>query len=469
MRFLSANDMKFKQQQILFGALALLSGCAAPQVAPHADAAPQVAAPTFISTGQGRGADLNVRGGAVFAADNFGDHEILRVRNCANIGDARKTYLRFDLATLPSPVKDATGATLGLRIAPAEGKSAPGKVWTFNVFGLKDARREDATRDEDWGEKEANWNTAPANDPTSASALKTQNVTSLGTFSIIGTGVAGQTISFGTPALVNFLKSDSNGKVTLIITRQEAGEGSDNDVMHIFSSKENAIPAPPVLSVAFRGENAALPTNEQWAKLPVASKPLPFEADIAAFEAQDLKTPPSKGGVVFVGSSSIRMWSSLAQDFPGAHALNRGFGGSHIADSANFAQRIVTPYKPKMIVFYAGTNDIADGKSPETLLADYMAFVAGVRAKLPTTPIAFISVSPAPSRWDKRETIQKTNSLIAQFSRLVPNLKFIDIYPLMLDANGKPRPELFQGDQLHMNPQGYAIWTKAVAPYLPKP
>lgn len=448
------------QGQLLCGALAFLSGCASPQAQ---------AAPTFISTGQGRGADLNVRGGVTFASGNFGEHDILRVRNSKDLGAARKTYLRFDLSTLPLSVKEASGVTLGLRLAPAEGKSMPGKVWTFNVFGLKDAARDDATRDEDWGEKEAAWNNAPANDPTSPIKLKTGDVTPLGTFIITGTGVAGQSIAFSSRPLLKFLKSDTNGQVTLIITRQESGDGPDNDVMHIFVSKESATHAPPVLSVAFHGESPALPTAAQWATLPVAPKPLPFESDIAAFEAADRQNPPAKGGVVFVGSSSIRVWKTLTEDFPAYHVLNRGFGGSHIIDSVHFAQRIVTPYEPKMIVFYAGTNDLADGKSPEALLAEYQAFVAQVRAKLPTTPIAFISVAPAPSRWSNVENIRKTNALIAQFSKTDSNLKFIDIFPLMLDKKGEPRPELFVDDQLHMNPAGYAIWVKAVAPFLPKP
>ncbi len=462
------GNMKNQSKQIpmlravaLAGAVALIGTLTAIQTAQ--------AAPTFITTGQGRGADLNIRGGAGFATSNFGDHDVIRVRNSKDIGASRKTYLRFDLSTLPSPVNTSSGATLGLRVAPAEGKSLPGKIWTFNVFSLKDAARDDATRDEDWGEKEATWNNAPANDPTSPLGLKADNVTPLGTFTIVGTGVAGQSISFSSPALLNFLKSDTNGEVSLIITRPEQGDGPDNDVMHIFSSKENATPAPPVLSVAFHGEDPVLPSAAVWATLPVAPKVLPYETDIEAFEAADRQNPPIKGGIVFVGSSSVRMWKSLDQDFPGYNALNRGFGGSHILDSVHFAQRIVTPYEPKMIVFYAGTNDLADGLSPELLLSQYMAFVTQVRAKLPTTPIAFISVAPAPSRWGNVENIKKFNSLVAEFSKLVPNLKFIDIFPLMLDTKGQPRPELFVGDQLHMNPDGYAIWTKAVAPYLPKP
>ena len=443
--------MKIKTTSLL-GALALLSALATAQ-----------AAPTFITTAQGRGADLNVRGGNVFGPGNFGDHEVLRVRNSQNLGDSRKTYLRFDLASLPASIKNATDATLGLQIAPAEGQSPANKVWTFDVMGLRDG-----APGEDWSEKTANWNDAPANDATSALAL-TADATPLGTFTVVGNGVVGQAVRLSSPALLQFLQRDSNGEVTLIIARQEASDGAGNDVMHIFASKEAKSPAPPVLSVAYGGEKAVLPDAAQWAKLPASSPPLPFENDIEAFEAADAKNPPKPNGIVFVGSSSIRKWETLKQDFPELNVTNRGFGGSHIIDSVHFADRIVTPYKPKMIVFYAGTNDLADGAQPEVLLSQYMDFVAIVRAKLPNVPIAFISVAPAPARWGNAANIRKTNDLVKQFSTLVPGLKFIDILPLMLDANGQPRPELFVGDRIHMTPAGYAIWVKAVAPYLPKP
>lgn len=423
---------------------------------------PVQAAPTFITTAQGRGGDVAVRGGN-FASSNFGLLDILRVRNAAALGDARKIYLRFDLKSLPQPAKNVTGATLGLQIAPAEGKSPDNKVWTFNVSGLKDA-----SVDENWDEKTMTWNNAAASDVTSPLNLA-DTVVPLGTFTITGKGTVGQPIAFSSKELRNFVNQDSDGVVTLVITRQEASTGADDDVTHIFASKEYATPAPPVLSVAFGGEAPALPDTQKWATLPASSPPLPFESDIALFEAQDRQNPPAKGGILFVGSSSIRLWTTAAQDFPGRNVLNRGFGGSHIIDSVHFANRIVTPYEPKMIVFYAGTNDLADGKTPEVLLAEYMTFVSEVRAKLPNTPIAFISVAPAPSRWGNVANIRKFNSMVEQFSKLVPNLKFIDIFPLMLDANGQPRPELFVEDQLHMKPEGYAIWKKAVAPFLPAP
>ncbi len=212
-----------------------------------------------------------------------------------------------------------------------------------------------------------------------------------------------------------------------------------------------------VVAAQGKGENAK------------AQKPLAYEADIVAFEKADAANPPVKGGVVFIGSSSIRRWKNLQQDFPNINAINRGFGGSQIEDSVNFAQRIVTPYEPKMVVFYAGSNDVAKGKSPEKALADYQAFVAQVREKLPNVPIAFIAISPAPKRASVLESVKKTNALIEQFSNLVPNLKFVDIFPLMLDAKGQMRPELYVSDRLHMSPAGYEIWIKALTPILPKP
>ncbi|WP_025227536.1 SGNH/GDSL hydrolase family protein [Fimbriimonas ginsengisoli] len=199
---------------------------------------------------------------------------------------------------------------------------------------------------------------------------------------------------------------------------------------------------------------------------PQSEKPAPFENEIAKFEVDDLKNPPMKGGIVFVGSSSIRKWTSLQKDFPDWNVINRGFGGSAISDSVRYAHRIVTPYEPRMIVFFAGTNDLASGKSPETVFADYKAFVATIRTKLPRTPIAYISISPAPSRWGNVENVKKTNRLIQEFSTKKRHLIFIDIFPLMLDSQGQPRPELFVEDRLHMNPDGYAIWTKAVTPVI---
>lgn len=194
----------------------------------------------------------------------------------------------------------------------------------------------------------------------------------------------------------------------------------------------------------------------------------PFEADIRRFEAEDAKNPPAPGGIVFVGSSSIVRWKTLQNDFPGYNVINRGFGGSQISDSVRFADRIVTPYKPKMVVVFAGTNDIWAGKTAETVFDDYKQFVGKVRIKLPKVPIVYISISPAPSRWSKIEEIKKANRLIQSYSRRGRNLVFVNTFLKMLDAKGGPRPELFVSDQLHMSPLGYEIWVTAVRPILPK-
>lgn len=191
-----------------------------------------------------------------------------------------------------------------------------------------------------------------------------------------------------------------------------------------------------------------------------------FERDIRRFEEADLIHPPEKGGIVFVGSSSIRLWRTLAQDFPGRNVINRGFGGSQVIDNIRFAHRIVTPYEPRMVVFFAGTNDIADGRSAETVLAHYKAFVGKIREKLPETKIAYIAITPAPSRWDKVKTIQRANELIEAYCQTQPNLTFIDTASHMVDETGGPRPDLFVDDRLHLNEKGYEIWKQVIGPIL---
>ncbi len=191
-----------------------------------------------------------------------------------------------------------------------------------------------------------------------------------------------------------------------------------------------------------------------------------WENDMKAFEAADAKQMPTKGVFLFIGSSSIRMWTDLASDFPDRKVINRGFGGSQIVDSTHFADRIVIPYQPKMVLMYAGDNDLNDGKSPEQVLADYTAFVEKVRAKLPTVRIAFIAIKPSPSRANLMPKAAEANDLIKRYSTKKRNLTFIDIYTPMLGPDGQPRKELFLADMLHMNRGGYDVWKKAVKPYL---
>ena len=190
-----------------------------------------------------------------------------------------------------------------------------------------------------------------------------------------------------------------------------------------------------------------------------------WEGDIAAFEAKDRVSPPPKGCIVFVGSSSIRLWKTLSQDFPGLPVVNRGFGGSQLADSVNFADRIIIPYSPRQVVIYAGGNDINAGKSPEVVYGDFVALVAKLRSRLPRARLAFISCQASPSRWAQVEKIRQFNSQVESYCRS-HGVTFINTFPLVLGPDGQPRPEVFAEDRLHMNEKGYAIWKRAVAPHL---
>lgn len=189
--------------------------------------------------------------------------------------------------------------------------------------------------------------------------------------------------------------------------------------------------------------------------------------DIATLTARDATNPPPPGGVVFAGSSSIRLWKTLATDFPDIPSINRGFGGSELADSVFYADRIVLPYRPRLVVLFAGTNDLKNGKTPETVLADFKAFRTKLHTALPNTPLIYLSITLAPSRAHLHDVMRTANRLISADCATDPRCTFVDINPPMLAASGgTPRPELFLADQLHLNRDGYAIWTKVLAPYL---
>lgn len=198
----------------------------------------------------------------------------------------------------------------------------------------------------------------------------------------------------------------------------------------------------------------ALATPDQWA------------AEIDQLTAADKFTTPMAEAVVFVGSSSIRYWTTLAENFPGIRTINRGFGGSELADSVFYAGRIVIPYHPRLVVVYAGDNDLWAGKTPAVVLADFQAFRAKVQAALPATKNIFLAIKESPSRARVRAQVRAANKLIAADCAADRRCTFVDVATPLLNATGGFRPELFREDQLHMNPAGYAIWTKVLAPHL---
>ena len=200
-----------------------------------------------------------------------------------------------------------------------------------------------------------------------------------------------------------------------------------------------------------------------------AAKPHPsakWEQNIAKFEQQDEAHPPAKGGVVFVGSSSIVRWD-LKKAFPDLPAINRGFGGSQLADSVYFVDRVVTKYEPQIVVLYAGDNDLAQGKTPEQIAADFDEFVKRVHAKLPKTKIIYVAVKPSVARWKIVDKVNATNQLIADAcAKDDERLVFLDIAKLMYGDNGEPDPQLFVKDGLHLSAEGYDRWNKLLQPHL---
>ena len=199
---------------------------------------------------------------------------------------------------------------------------------------------------------------------------------------------------------------------------------------------------------------ARQPPPQQWAP------------DIAAYTAQDQSQPPPQHGVLFIGSSSIHLWTGLATDFPGVPSINRGFGGSAIADSTFYADRIVTPYHPRVIVMYAGDNDMEEGATPAEVIHDFQAFVARVRHDLPDVKIVYISIKPSLAREKLWPQMHEANQGIEHWMHGKAGMRFVDIGPAMVDAQGRPRPELLRADGLHMTSAGYAIWVAALKPIL---
>jgi lysophospholipase L1-like esterase len=196
-----------------------------------------------------------------------------------------------------------------------------------------------------------------------------------------------------------------------------------------------------------------------------------WEPEIKAFEKADKTNPPPQDAILFTGSSTIRFWKTLAQDFPDQKVINRGFGGCQIADCTYFVDRIVFPYKPRLIILRAGGNDIAAGKSPEQVAADFKTFVEKVRSKMPKVRIAYMTINATPARWSNVEREKKANELIKDYIARGEKLDYIDTFDAkrgdaIMGSDGKPRKELFTADRLHFNAKGYKILTATVQEYL---
>jgi lysophospholipase L1-like esterase len=214
---------------------------------------------------------------------------------------------------------------------------------------------------------------------------------------------------------------------------------------------------------------AATATAPSAAAAAAATQPHNFarwEKAIAAMEAADQANPPPKGGVLFIGSSTIRGWKTLARDFPDHQVINRGFGGSQIVDSTHFADRLIFPHEPKMVLLRAGGNDINAGKSAEQVFREFQDFVKTVHARLPETDVVFIGLAPAPARWSERDANKKLNTLVEAYAKTAPRVKYVETYDTTLTPDGQAREELFVKDKLHFNAEGYKLLAERVRPVL---
>lgn len=224
---------------------------------------------------------------------------------------------------------------------------------------------------------------------------------------------------------------------------------------------------------------AEAPPPFQGPPTPPSLNPVPFDAagaeqrwrsSLEAFAEQDRRARPAPGGVLFVGSSSIRLWDNLEAAFaPQAGLIKRGFGGSRLADCVLFADRLVTAYQPRQVVLYAGENDLDEGASPLDVLVRYEQFVQYVQRVAPGTRIAFVSIKPSPARLSLLPAIQRANRLVKAYTEGQPLLDYIDVHSPMLDELGRPRGELYAADRLHLNAAGYALWRDTIAPRLKAP
>jgi len=192
-----------------------------------------------------------------------------------------------------------------------------------------------------------------------------------------------------------------------------------------------------------------------------------FEESIQEFERKDKGNFPPLGEIVVIGSSQIRRWDTIAEDFAPLTVIHRGYGGSTYNDALHYAERIVIPYKPRAILIYAGGNDLAQ-VDPETVRDTFRAFVEKVRAQIPEVRIYVLSIIPTILQVDEWPLQKETNRLIREYCAGDNRLVFIDLASGVLDADGKPRKDIFDTDDLHINRNGYIIWRDIIMPVLLK-
>jgi len=192
-----------------------------------------------------------------------------------------------------------------------------------------------------------------------------------------------------------------------------------------------------------------------------------FWDDVQTIKKYDKIYAPPKNPILFTGSSSIRKWD-VAGAFKGYTVLNRGIGGAVITNLDNYVEDLIVPYQPKQIVLYIGDNDLKNAANGDSIFAAFKKLYQHIRAKLPETPIVYISIKPSPSREAYMPIAIRANTLTKEFLKAENNVAYVDVYKPMLDKDGHTRPELFVQDMLHLNAEGYKLWYKLIKPFLLK-
>ncbi|TXI34238.1 MAG: G-D-S-L family lipolytic protein [Niabella sp.] len=197
-------------------------------------------------------------------------------------------------------------------------------------------------------------------------------------------------------------------------------------------------------------------------------EPFPYWNEVQKFKTLDSTAFPAKNQILFIGSSSFTKWTDVNDYFTGYKIINRGFGGSRLTDLIRYRYDVIFPYAPRQIVMYCGENDFVSDDKPnvETVMERFEALFQFIRSKYPTTPFAYVSMKPSPSRQHLQENFKEANKRIKQFLYKQKNARFIDVYSAMLHKDGRIKQEIFLGDNLHMNAKGYAIWKQVMEPYL---
>jgi lysophospholipase L1-like esterase len=194
-----------------------------------------------------------------------------------------------------------------------------------------------------------------------------------------------------------------------------------------------------------------------------------FEKKVLEYEAADRATPPARGAILFAGDSQFFRWKTIHEDLPGYTLINRGIDSFQFRDMLNYADRLVTPYAPRLLVLHVGGNDIHNGRTPAQVLEDFKTYVARVRARLPGLPIIFSSITPGPGRWDEAPQRKEANRLVREYVATQPDLEFVDLWNAMLTKDGQPREDLWVEDRVHPNHAGYLIRVELTKPLLGPP